>query len=114
MKTIVGRLKVPNHKARDAHARLQKSLHILSQALKLRDHHRDVYVTEGEALTFTPRETATILAALREFQGEMREALASGDYDPEVGLPDSEHFREHKPLTPKEIDALCERLNFDG
>lgn len=49
------------------------------------------------------RELATVLAALRCFQDDLREAgevLASMD-----------HFQKHTPLTAAEIDALCDRLN---
>lgn len=53
----------------------------------------------------TRRETATVLHALRVFQAEQkgrRECVAC------------RHFDGIKPLDPKEIDALCERLNTEG
>jgi len=50
------------------------------------------------------RELATVLGALRHFQ-TMPEALA---------IIYHQHFEEYTPLTPKEIDRLCERLNCGG
>jgi hypothetical protein len=47
----------------------------------------------------TTRELATVLAALRHWQG----LQGMGD--------NSLHFTEHKALTTEEIDTLCERLN---
>ena len=52
----------------------------------------------------SPRELATVLAALRYWQTELREP----DFD-----PSGPHFTEHEPLSSDEIDALCERLNTD-
>jgi hypothetical protein len=49
----------------------------------------------------TPRELATVLAALRALQSLPIEAR----------LLSPEHFAEHEPLSESEIDALCERLN---
>lgn len=49
------------------------------------------------------RELSTILAALRCFQDDLREA---GEV-----LSSMDHFQVHEPLTAVEIDALCERLN---
>jgi hypothetical protein len=51
---------------------------------------------------FAKRELATVLAALRSWQ--------AGSHEP---AELSEHFDECEPLSPDEIDALCERLN-DG
>ena len=48
------------------------------------------------------RELATVLAALRLWQ--------AGSHEP---AELSEHFDDCEPLSPAEIDALCERLN-DG
>ncbi len=54
-------------------------------------------------MEFTNRETATILAALRYWQ----KALET------TGTPPiTEHFETETPLTPAEIDDLCERSNF--
>jgi hypothetical protein len=53
----------------------------------------------------TPRELATVLAALRLFQKER-----GGFNRPEW----SDHFADVKPLTNRQIDALCERLNCGG
>lgn len=47
-----------------------------------------------------PRELATVLAALRSWQRDLGEDLIGGG-----------HFTEHPPLSPNEIDDLCERLN---
>lgn len=52
--------------------------------------------------TMKAREVATVLAALRLFQ---RGAALSG--------AEMEHFAEAEPLTNEEIDALCERINFE-
>jgi hypothetical protein len=54
-------------------------------------------------MQFNKRETATILAALRCFQANLTR----------FGLVHMEHFHEVTPLTPEEIDALCERINCD-
>ena len=54
------------------------------------------------AVSFTDRELATILAALRYWQQD----LAANEEG-----PISEHFNEHTPLTVDEIDDLCERIN---
>lgn len=48
----------------------------------------------------TDRELTTVLAALRVFQ--------------EDPSPQMEHFNEHDPLDPDEIDALCESINENG
>jgi hypothetical protein len=53
----------------------------------------------------TDRELATVLAALRLFQRQR-----GGFNRPEWG----EHFVEVRPLTDRQIDALCERLNCGG
>ena len=55
-------------------------------------------------LTFDDAETATILAALRSFQVEI---LNNRD-----SFHDEGHFSEYDPLSPTEIDALCEKINF--
>jgi hypothetical protein len=52
----------------------------------------------------SPRELATVLAALQYWQSE----LAATD---EI-IDGGEHFSDHHPLTADEIDDLCERLNF--
>lgn len=48
-------------------------------------------------------ELATVLAALRYWQQDL---AANGD-EPII----SEHFEDVKPLTPDQIDDLCERIN---
>lgn len=47
------------------------------------------------------RDLATILAALRTFQANWDGAT----------LATADHFAADQPLSPDEIDALCERLN---
>jgi len=56
-------------------------------------------------LTIEPRALATILAALRYFQDEFQamDAEELAELFPQ--------FAKERPLTPAEIDALCERLN---
>ena len=52
---------------------------------------------------FTHRELATILHGLRMIQcGGRLEGCAAGD---------CQHFEGVKPLTNRQIDALCERIN---
>jgi len=52
---------------------------------------------------FNPRTTATIIAALRFFQGaRYHNTLVGSD----------EHFHDHSPLLSDEIDTLIERINF--
>lgn len=51
---------------------------------------------------FTGRQLATVLAALRYWQQDLE-----ANEDP----PISDHFTDHDPLTPEEIDSLCEQLN---
>ena len=53
-------------------------------------------------MKLSDRELATVLAALRYWQDEMA---------PYEDGSTSEHFQEVTPLTTKEIDDLCERLN---
>lgn len=53
-------------------------------------------------MTFNERETATVLHALRRLQ------MGS---TPEEDACD--HFEDREPLSDEEIDALCERINFD-
>ena len=50
----------------------------------------------------SPRELATVLAALRYWQADV-------EADPNFEFGD--HFAEAAPLTAEEIDDLCERLN---
>jgi len=52
---------------------------------------------------FTPREVATVLAALRYWQATVE--------DPKEQSPD--YFEEDEPLSDEEIDTLCENINFD-
>jgi hypothetical protein len=55
------------------------------------------------------RELATVLAALRYWQNDLRD-----DAHMFVGLSGSGHFALVEPLTCEEIDTLCERLNAIG
>lgn len=52
------------------------------------------------------RDVAAILFSLRYAQAEM-------DTEPAL-MRDSEHFVGIKPVTKREIDALCEHINLDG
>jgi hypothetical protein len=58
----------------------------------------------------TDRELATILAALREWQGVLV-GREPAEEDVNAIASDGGRF---PPLTPGEIDALCERLNCEG
>jgi len=64
-------------------------------------------------MTLTPRETATVLAALRAWQGEIYVNPDDGQVYDEGGnlLTADGHFENETPLTPEEIDVLCERIN---
>ena len=57
----------------------------------------------------TERELATILAALREWQGIL---AGTEPAEEEINAIASDHGR-FAPLTPEEIDDLCERLNCE-
>lgn len=52
------------------------------------------------------RELATVLAALRLWQAGL-----PLDFEGDAGR--TGHFEEHAPLTPDEIDKLCERINCE-
>lgn len=52
----------------------------------------------------TPRDLATVLAALRYWQQDLAENDGAGPISPD-------HFDDCEPLTVEEIDDLCERLN---
>lgn len=58
-------------------------------------------------MKITAQETATILSALRLWQEERR-SIINGDDD---WMEDSYHFMDCDPLTPAEVDSLCERIN---
>lgn len=55
----------------------------------------------------TGRELATVLAALRLWQARH----SWGECPINIENRFVGHFGEHRPLTPHEIDALCEQLN---
>lgn len=56
-------------------------------------------------MRLTPRELATVLAALREWQESMEDEMFA-DWAKETCW-----FDEHEPLSPAEIADLCDRLN---
>jgi hypothetical protein len=58
----------------------------------------------GASITFSERETATILAALRYWQ---REGSMSAGHERDIETD----FDRLKPLSAEEVDALCERIN---
>ena len=64
------------------------------------------FIPVGRPSAPPSRNVATILAALRIFQ----DILKTDDND----LQEMDHFEECAPLSVEEIDALCERINFDG
>jgi hypothetical protein len=53
----------------------------------------------------TPRELATVLAALRHWRETQGNCTATSL------VRTWPHFGEHDPLSPTEVDALCQRLN---
>ena len=55
-------------------------------------------------MNLSDRELATVLAALRYWQDVMY---------PYGAAAYPEHFEETEPLTAREIDDLCERLNAE-
>lgn len=55
----------------------------------------------------TSRELATVLAALRCRQKHFNYSPVMDDFD-DIATNNG----QHKPLSPREIDALCEKLNF--
>ena len=59
-------------------------------------------------MRLTPAQLATVLAALRWWQMDLKRP----NFDPEDEMPD--HFYGVDPLTSAEIDELCEELNCDG
>lgn len=59
-------------------------------------------------MKLTKRETATVLAALRNWQQDLQE----GGLIPREDFP--HHFESDEPLNTKEIDDLCRRINFQG
>lgn len=61
-------------------------------------------------VNLSERELATVLFALRNYQQEHEEALARIDVE-DVIVGNGEHFKEHSPLGPEEVDELCERIN---
>jgi hypothetical protein len=59
-------------------------------------------------VNLTNRETATVLAALRNWQEITSE---EGGNDPRELSPN--HFEDVEPLSSKEISALCQKINFE-
>jgi hypothetical protein len=62
---------------------------------------------------FTPKELATVLAALRYYQQDWQKEIDEAERENRDPIAMSEHFDEQEPLTPDEIDDLCERINVD-
>jgi hypothetical protein len=60
-------------------------------------------------VSLTDRELATVLAALRHWQEDQKDFDPPLDQDPAPWL--GMYFAEHEPLTSRQVDALCERLN---
>ncbi len=59
-------------------------------------------------MSLSDRELATVLAALRYWQRQSSKAV-------DAALLSPDHFEEScTPLTDREIDGLCERLNCAG
>lgn len=59
-------------------------------------------------MKLTNRQTATVLAALRLWQGSDFEKLPKG-----VPYSFRDHFANEKPLSNSAIDRLCEQINTD-
>lgn len=57
----------------------------------------------------TDREVSFILASLRNWQLD----TSSTESKERLSETFAEHFVEHEPLSDEEIDALCERINFE-
>jgi len=57
--------------------------------------------TESTEVTLNRQELATVLAALRFFQADWESA----------DTLHTDHFNEVEPLTDKEIDQFCHRIN---
>jgi hypothetical protein len=110
MKTINATINVPDSKAPDARAALEKNLHVLAQSLKLRNRNRDAYtVAVGEFLHVTDDERNTILAALRYYQHcSMGEPDNRPDWLQDIACPDPDNCTS---LDETEISELCERIN---
>jgi hypothetical protein len=72
---------------------------------------------------FTAREACTVLAALRllqviQWQGgalpsEFRDIPSHSGPGAATRLTDMEHFETEVPLSPAELDDLCERIDVD-
>lgn len=108
MKTINATITVPNSKAADARACLEKDLHILAQSLRLRG--RNSYaVAEGDFLHVNDDERNTILAALRYYQHcGMGEPDNRPDWLHDIACPDPGNCTS---LDETGIGELCERIN---
>jgi hypothetical protein len=64
--------------------------------------------------TFNERETATVLAALRYWQQDWVQEIHDAAVEkrkPVADVGGSQFFASVEPLSPAEIDALCERIN---
>lgn len=56
-------------------------------------------------MRLSDQETATVLAALRHWQSDLR-------FTNTHVRRHREHFAEHEPLSIPEIDHLCQKINF--
>lgn len=64
--------------------------------------------------TLTPRELATVLAALRYWEKEALAFIPDGHLNKNtVPTRVKDHFEDHAPLTANEIDSLCEKINVE-
>lgn len=64
----------------------------------------DAYYQARHDKLFSSRELATVLAALRWWQQTVKTEKVARHMHPD-------HFADQKPLSAKQIDALCERIN---
>ena len=62
-------------------------------------------------MTLTDRQTATVLAALRSWQEEIYLNDDGAVCAHSLQLAGTGHFEDVTPLTPDEIDELCEEIN---
>ena len=64
-------------------------------------------------MTFTDKETATIIAALRYWQAEAVYTYRGDVVIRPTACNQNVHFEEVDPLTPNEIDSLCVKINTE-
>jgi hypothetical protein len=88
----------------------------------IREMDRDT-ATLRDIDQFTAREACTVLAALRVLQViqrgggalpmEVKSFLSRSGLDDATRITDMEHFETEAPLSVKELDDLCERIDVD-